>query len=168
MKQIPRGFTEANLLSWIQSTSSWQKNIKQSEICRPAKQVDVFFPMGMAMREGKFLCEKYWGNMTVVRNQDISEPLLSQIAPLPIWTGFSDEDKEGHFVDVIKGSDLANYSLFVQGEPNGDINENCVVVSRLGWYDVPCEGHYTYFCTLLRNPKFQIRGEYILDCALTH
>ena len=163
--------------------------IVNTEICND-EPVDVYFPWTMAMGEGQLHCEKYFGNMTIIRdlktwetlkavinkNWDIAdyyrlnglvmpsqEVLLSKniTDEVDFWTGFSDENIEGHFVDIIEGRNLTDYSIFGTGEPNGNRIENCLeIMTSQHWNDENCGSGSTFFCRLRQPPKFQMRGEF--------
>ena len=95
-----------------------------------------------------------------------------------LWVGYWDVKEEGHFVNVNTdnplGTEPDSYSNWygAHGEPNGDTEENCVVVqaSRGTWNDAPC-GEYIEKCGACRindAPRFQIRGEKKLSFKILH
>ena len=167
---------------------AWENLIQSSEICTDGFTLtDVFFPWNMGMRKGNYLCNKYMGNITIIENMKMWYALSSQMnhnwdinhyrsfnaldMPLPnnlskniseevdIWTGFSDIEIEGNFVDIVEANVSFNYSLFAKGEPNGKRRENCVEIrNKYGWNDDPCSVKKAFFCRMGQNPVFQIRG----------
>ena len=160
----------------------------QSEICTDANATDVFFPWSGGMEAGNLLCNNYKGNMTVIENFKMWQALSSKMnikwdvkdyysfngfatpskdilaknmtEDVSLWIGFSDEETEGHFVDIIEGKISFNYSLFAKGEPNGNRKENCVAKgAKYGWIDARCSRNNPFFCRMQQNPEFKIRGE---------
>ena len=88
----------------------------------------------------------------------LSKNITDEVA---VWTGFSDENIEGHFVDIIEGRNLTDYSIFGNGQPNGHRRENCLKIDRrYGWSDISCVSRHTFFCRIRQHPKFQMRGEF--------
>ena len=80
-----------------------------------------------------------------------------------MWAGWTDEQKEGTFVDPATGEILdlnGEYAPFKIGEPNGEEAENCIVKwtdennlekNKL-WVDISCNDE---FCS-----KFEIKSNY--------
>ena len=97
-------------MSWINNGILWKEQIKNSEICTPAKPVHVRIPWCMGMLKADELCGKYRGKMPIITNSQQQEEIFSMMefienAPdcsqgLYLWTGFSDEFSEGTFKDV--------------------------------------------------------------------
>ena len=142
--------------------------IGKTEICSNEEQIlDVLMPWNMGMREGQQLCEKYRGNMTVIKGLKMWETLMAKndswffnlydIANVGLWTGLSDEDFEGHFVDIVTGSRLNDDSMFAKGQPKGD--GNCLLIIDGKYYDGDCQWQFPFFCRLRQKPRFQLRGE---------
>ena len=136
------------------------------------------------MKDGQRLCEMYWGNMTIIKDVKMWKTLSSQIKKdwkmedyyrirgkdilssddlsknvSQLWSGFSDEDTEGVFVDIVEGTNFSDHLVFNEGEPNGGERENCVGLGENGAWDDQCNWKKPFLCTLSRSPRFQIRGE---------
>ena len=62
------------------------------------------------------MCEKYRGQMTIITSSKQQRELFLQLRHISkssdctwhneVWTGFSDKESEGNFVDVFDGRDL--------------------------------------------------------------
>lgn len=168
--------------SWIKPEAKWEKLIQNSEVCTGVGPKSILLPWCMKFDEAKLLCEKYRGHMTTIVSSNQQRELFSQVRNSlrstdctwhnEVWTGFSDEEEEGNFVDVIDGSVLdtiADFMPFFVGQPNGGSFENCAsadakVLSEKSWYDARCDDSILSFCTIYKNPLLQIRGEYFLTC----
>ena len=76
------------------------------------------------------------------------------------WTGFSDENDEGYYVDVNEGKAL-DFDPWAPGEPNGKSNENCAIAYKLTtvWYDAPCDYPLSSFCRIEKTPRLHLRGD---------
>jgi len=101
---------------------------------------------------------------------DLIVSLLKQSNTSEAWIGLHDRSKEGRYVWV-DGSTIP-FSEWLQGEPNGDTSENCIVQAKgnytQGWADrhcferkafvceVPVPGYTTYKLTFnLTEPQSQ-------------
>ena len=157
-------------MSWMKDKIEWENKIKSTEICSGSDPVDILLPWFLTMTEAKQLCEKYKGNPSVITSAEMRETLFSQMENIPelegcawpkcvAWTGFTDEEDEGAFVDINEGKAL-NFSPWSQGEPNGKQNENCGISNKLSpnWYDAPCENSYLSFCRMEGVSRFHLRG----------
>ena len=184
MQNIPykinfRDFKNNAMKSWFKQEANWEKLIQNSEVCSGVGPKSILLPWCMKLEEAKLLCEKYRGRMTIITSSKQQRELFLQLRQISqstdctwhneVWTGFSDEEEEGHFVDVIEGRDLdatVDNQPFFLGQPNGGSLENCAsadakVVSEQSWYDARCDDSILSFCTIDKNPLLQIRGEYI-------
>ena len=110
--------------------------------------------------------------------QDIKTYLVSMniSGPISIWTGFTDQIQENSFINKITGAPM-NMIFWKKGDPNGDINENCVTVSfdpdlDYEFRDTACSQMNQFFCDFKNKPLVSLRGEplpgikesnYILD-----
>ena len=76
------------------------------------------------------------------------------------WTGFSDEEEEGNFVDINEGKALS-FSPWALGAPNGKRKENCGISNKFSadWYDAPCGNSYLSFCEIEGMSRFHLRGD---------
>ena len=166
-----REFQAASVMSWIKRQTDWEKQIKFTEICTGSDPVDVLLPWFLTMGEAKHLCEKYKGKTSVITSAEMRETLFSQMDTIPelagcawpkcvAWTGFSDEDDEGNYVDANEGKAL-NFEPWAPGEPNGKTNENCGISYKLSpfWYDAPCENSYFSFCRIEETSRLHLRGD---------
>ncbi|KAL5015738.1 hypothetical protein ScPMuIL_005327 [Solemya velum] len=65
-----------------------------------------------------------------------------------IWIGLTDANIEGRWT-IFKTNQLAQYTGWSPGEPNGGINANCAVLwKRVGymWADENCHSHRAVLC----------------------
>ena len=172
-----RSFKTGNIQSWLKGASRWQKLIQHSEVCTGEGPKDVLLPWCLKFAEAKLLCEKYKGQMTIITSSELQRTLFLQLEHISeglectwhneVWTGFSDGEVEGHFVDVNEGRALdAMYDLnpFVLGQPNGGITENCAAAiaempNENSWFDGRCDDSILSFCKFDKNSHLQIRGE---------
>lgn len=165
-----RTFMTANVMSWIKGQWDWEKQIKNTEICTGSDPVDVIFPWFLTLEEAKHLCEKYKGRTSIITSAEMKEALFSQMDTIPqlagcawpncvAWTGFSDENDEGNYVDVNNGKGL-HFDPWAPGEPNGRTHENCGISYKLSsfWYDAPCENSYFSFCRIEDTTRLHLRG----------
>ena len=124
------------------------------------------------MVEAKQLCDKYTGEMTIVKTTKLQEEFFSQMKMAKViddcervlWTGFSDEAMEDNFVDVNQGrpiKELLDPIPFATSQPNGGNAENCVVAwtGNALWYDTRCHRTAVSFCKIDANPRLQMRGD---------
>ena len=85
-------------------------------------------PVKLGMRGGQHHCEKYSGNITVIKDSKMWDSHLAKyftttnIATTLVWTGYSDEASEGQFVDIVEGKKLTDELMFAEGQPSGDGN----------------------------------------------
>ena len=176
------------MVSWIGTKYEWQESIQGTDICNGAKPVDVRLPWCLGMMEAKHLCGKYRGKMTIITNSKMQEELFHKLeettdvhdcvkhktALKKIWTGFTDEEVEGQFVDVNDGTPFKNIldpMPFFPAQPDGEGGENCVSASiksnqpyEASWYDTYCDRPLASFCRINRIPRLQIRGKDYCAC----
>lgn len=65
-----------------------------------------------------------------------------------VWLGYSDIQKEGHYVTISNAEDLG-YQNWHKGEPNDwQKNEHCAAIhlQYAGWVDYHCTAKYNYIC----------------------
>ncbi|XP_052695336.1 perlucin-like protein [Crassostrea angulata] len=65
-----------------------------------------------------------------------------------VWLGYSDIQKEGHYVTMSNAEDLG-YQNWHKGEPNDwQKNEHCAAIhfQYAGWVDYHCTAKYNYIC----------------------
>ena len=159
----------------MKTKNDWQTKIQTTEICTGSDPEDILFPWPTTMTEGKHLCQKYRGKSTIITSAEMRVKLFSQMdkfkdlegCPWPkcvAWTGFSDEDEEGKFVDINEGKALS-FRPWALGAPNGKRKENCAISNKLSpdWYDAPCENSYLSFCKIEGISRFHLRGD---KCSL--
>ena len=80
-----------------------------------------------------------------------------------IWLAWNDRAVEGQFVSIYNMSsmlELSQYSDWDVGEPNGNENENCAVLSyKNAWNDIACsEDRIGVVCQLEEHQTFVLRG----------
>ena len=163
--------------------------IQRTEICNSADPVDIRLPWCLGMMEAKQLCEKFRGEMTIITSSKLQTELFIQLeettddrdcvrdkrALKKIWTGFTDEKREGHFVDINNGAPLISMLdplPFFHSAPDGGVGENCVTASiksnqpfKSSWYDTDCTRPLASFCRFDRIPRLQIRGGVNILCV---
>ena len=85
-----------------------------------------------------------------------------------LWTGFSDKETEGNFIDVNEGVYMEeNFDPFPMPNSgrNGGRAQNCASAWRASpyessWYDTECNRkNVASFCRIAKNPRLQMRGE---------
>lgn len=73
------------------------------------------------------------------------------------WIGLHDRSKEGRYVWV-DGSTIP-FSEWLQGEPNGDTSENCIVQAKgnytQGWADRHCFERKAFVCEVPVPGKYE-------------
>ena len=167
----------------MQTENRWHEVIQGAEICNRANTIDIRLPWCLGMMEAKQLCEKYRGEMTIITSSKMQKELFIQLEETTderdcvrdktsldkIWTGFTGEKREGHFVDINHGAPLINKLdplPFFHSNPDGGIAENCVTASiksnqpfKSSWYDTDCTRPLASFCRFDHIPRLQIRGE---------
>ena len=155
----------------METKNEWEIKIQTSEICTGSDPVNILLPWPMKMAEAKYLCLKYQGKPSVITSAEMRTNLFSQMDKIKeldgcawpkcvAWTGFSDEEEEGHFVDINEGKAL-NFRPWALGAPNGKRKENCGISNKLSpdWYDAPCENSYLSFCKIEGMSRFHLRGD---------
>ena len=169
------GYNSGNLVSWMKQEPQWHNLIRNVNICTDDNPVDVLLPWCLGMVEAKQLCNKYRGELTIITSSKLQNKLFSmqELSGTVdgcnrdwIWTGFSDEQLEGHFIDANNGipsDSLIDTVPFHPSQPNGERAENCVAAGKLlqydtSWYDTYCHGTRPFSCRMEKNPRVQIRG----------
>lgn len=83
----------------------------------------------------------------LVSEEDVIEAaLVAELLPQPMWLGASDVDSEDDWRWVT--GEPFDFTDWRSGEPNGELNENCLIVnwSGQGWNDALCAGTWSYVC----------------------
>ena len=156
----------------------WNNVMNSSDICYSIGSVHVLLPWCLGMHEAKQLCNKYRGHMTLVTSKEMQIKLFSLMEGISetvecfedvrLWTGFSDEEAEGHFVDAESGkaiTDIISPVPFRLSQPNGERSENCVAIAKnrpekFSWFDTDCyRKDIPLFCSIDNSPRIQIRGD---------
>ena len=137
----------------------------------------VLLPWCLGMPEAKQLCHKYRGRLAIITSSEFQKSLFTQLEGLTdtegclagdkIWTGFSDEEVEGHFVNLNNGEhvdDAVDPVPFFPSQPNGGNEENCAMAWNRhpyeeSWYDTYCARPLASFCKIDQSPRAQIRGK---------
>ena len=178
-------YIAGNMLPKMRDKSQWNKGIQNSEICTNKDPSDVLLPWCLNIHEGKQLCNKYKGHMTIITNSELQDKLLLLSKGISdakgclnefhnlVWTGFTDEEVEGNFIDINEGlpmNAMMDLLPFNPSEPNGERAENCVIAwdmegaqsqykYDISWYDTTCyRRDIPSFCKIDDNPRIQIRG----------
>lgn len=172
-------YNPGNLLSIIKDENQWSKEIKSSEICTSKDSVDVLLPWCLGMHEAKLLCNKFRGLMTIITSSELQSKLFASLKGISeavncfnsraVWTGFTDERVEDHFVDANEGTEMTTLMVdtlpFDLTQPNGEREQNCVAAwkndqDEVYWHDDYCHDRgIPSFCRLDTNPRVQIRGD---------
>jgi len=164
---------KGNVLNWDES--EWELNnfveeeMDEGGICDPYEPGFVIFPQGDNFTRAARLCAQMHSLMAVVRTEEDLNVMFAMAAkakendpdpPTYFWGGYTDEEREGHFVDVVKGDPPLKEPPWRPGEPNGDRIENCVEISYRdpAWNDVHCSRMSFSFCHFERSPSFKLRG----------
>ena len=166
------------MLSAINDKMLWNKVLNSSEICNSIGSVYVPLPWCLGMHEAKQLCNKYRGHMTIVTSTEMQTRLFAMMEGISetvdcivdwgLWTGFSDEQAEGHFVDAESGkavTDIISPVPYRLSQPNGERSENCLGTSKsqpekLSWFDTDCHRKdFPTICSIDNSPRIQIRGD---------
>ena len=146
-----RVYPAGNILSWTKGT--WYELMGKTEICSVEEQK----PREMSMQEGHNFCEKFRGNMTVIKDVKMWEDLNATIIPPygVVWTGFS-EDSKGQFVDIVSGTQVLHEQI------DESLGGKCLAISQSTSYvTLPCEWTLVPFiCRLPKIARFQMRGWY--------
>ena len=172
-----REYKELNLLGWVKTENEWLKLVQSTDVCTTAKPLHVLLPWCLGMPHAKQLCDKFRGQLAIVDGSDMQKDLFVKLkgvsdaegclADNKIWTGFSDEEDEGHFVDL-NNKQLLNELLepvpFFPTQPNGGEEENCAMAWNRhpyeeSWYDTYCARLLASFCKIDHSPRVQVRGE---------
>ena len=178
MALIFRQFETDMVQSWVKTEHEWQNVIRKTEVCSGTVPKDVHLPWCMGFKESKLMCEKYRGQITTITSSEVQKHIFDQLRETAnssvacdwqgVWTGFSDLEVEGHFIDANDGrtlDSLGDFDPFVIGQPNGDTKQNCAFADlelpydTKAWGDGPCADAIHSFCRMDYNPTLQIRGE---------
>ncbi|PSN50524.1 hypothetical protein C0J52_14357 [Blattella germanica] len=93
------------------------------------------------------------------------------------WVGFSDKDKEGHYVTVFNQTlEAAGYNTWMVGEPNGGVTQNCGLLfyngeGKYGLGDHDCNSTAWFICEIEDFLVFEIlnnRGKITINSTGNH
>ena len=112
------------------------------------------------------LCMALKGQINVIstkQNNDQIHTLMGTSQKCSsVWTGWWDEDIEGHMKSITSGKSLANQQCtpWEIGEPNGDVMENCAIMyeGSAKWNDIDCSSEHCIACQVPSTPIFVLRG----------
>ena len=171
-------YNPGNLLTMMKAKDQWYTQIKETEVCTSKEFTDILLPWCFGMHEALQLCRKYRGKMTITTSLELQKKLFSSLEGISdhvnclkedsFWTGFTDEQNEGYYVDVNEGylmDTLMKYKPFALSQPNGEREENCADSTKneqneIIWYDTLCHRKdIPSFCRIYDNSRIQIRGE---------
>ena len=167
-----RGNTNGDIVNWNEAEWSTKNIIVQTmdmnEICQTHKR-HILLQGRRTPNEHKVLCNSLNGTISTPGNTDDIEKLAEIIKMHPsghavkrFWTGWSDEEEEGVFINVDTGLPLSSSKEnWYPGEPNGGALENCIAVKNITgrMYDFPCHVNYHGLCYITSRPRMKIRGE---------
>ena len=113
------------------------------------------------------LCMALKGQINVIstktNNDQIKSLMESSKKCGSVWTGWWDEDIEGHMKSITSGNSLTNqqFAPWEIGEPNGDVMENCGILNQHSaeWNDIDCSSEYCVACQIPSTPIFVLRGK---------
>ena len=96
----------------------------------------------------EFCSNMFFSEIAVLSNNETAQEVIKEFTTSEcggwIFSGFTDRETEGVFVNTYTGESLG-WNNWVEGEPNNiGGNEDCAVydANRGGSYDVPCEDKY--------------------------
>ncbi|XP_065652260.1 uncharacterized protein LOC105843863 isoform X3 [Hydra vulgaris] len=101
-------------------------------------------------QDSNLSCLSYGGNLLSVADEAENLFVKNQLQDDTIknqkfWIGLNDQRDE----NIFEWSDNTPALIYnwIPNEPNNDKgNEDCVVASAVGWYDVPCNSQYGFIC----------------------
>ena len=99
------------------------------------------------------LCQKMnKGRMPIITNKEEIQKLMNWTSRIDssiqyIWTPYTDEEKESVWKSHYKDHDFSLYDSFLKGQPNGNRDQNCLILNERGLYDIECnDGISIYNC----------------------
>ncbi|XP_064101372.1 uncharacterized protein LOC135212016 [Macrobrachium nipponense] len=110
------------------------------------KQLFIFPNASVKFSDGKTLCSSFGGSLYVPQSL-IEIAVLKPLLTLPyMWTGLTDANREGIFVNSYTGS-LGLIPPWWVGEPNGGTRENCAALIPGGLLvDYQCDALMPVIC----------------------
>ena len=169
---------KGDLLSW--SPDKWKKSGSQwitveeekgENICKQSQTYRLAMPVALSIHEARDICEGKLGRGRIPQHNN-AESLQNFVdwfaktsngACSNIWTPYSDEAKEGKFVEMGTGVEAA-FLPWEKSQPNGGSGENFVTMiqksaSEVNYFDVdPTVGHTCSSCLLEKSLLLQLDG----------
>ena len=140
-----------------------------SSVCQSHALGIVLVPGNWNITAAQNLCMAFRGQINVISTKENNDQIHTLMASSQkcwsVWTGWWDENIEGHMESITSGKSLAN-KKFVPweiGEPNGDVIENCGVIYNYSakWNDLDCSLKVCVACHVPSTPIFVLRGNYL-------
>ena len=158
---------------WKTSGSQWiaVEEEKGVDICNQSKTYLLVMPVALSIHEARDICEGKLGGGKIPRH-DNAESLQKYVgwyvktcnsACTNIWTPYSDETKEGEFVEMDTGIE-APFLPWEKSQPNGGRGENFVQMvlksaSDFNYFDVDATVRHTCAsCLLNKSLLLQLDG----------
>ena len=162
---------KGNIVDWNNSqwdaTNMHKLEIKKSVLCKSNLGL-VLIPTNMTQQVSNQFCQKLNGNYFTLANDKRVNLALDMTKDKQrceiIWTGWTDELKEGNFYDVNNDSIALSTNNFHQPiwgakQPNGGKGQNCVEIWQGFFYDTECTRKLCGICDLPYSPVFKMRGK---------
>ena len=158
---------------WKTSGSQWiaVEEEKGIDICKQSKSYLLAIPVALSIHEARDICEGKLGRGRIPRhiNAQSLQNYVSWYAKTcngactNIWTPYSDEAKEGEFVEMGTG-EKAPFLPWEKSQPNGGRGENFAQMilksaSDVNYFDVDATvGHTCTSCLLDKSLLLQLDG----------
>ena len=139
----------------------------KTEVCFKGDKINLALPVKLPHGKAKQACENIARDVMVpVRNESELTSFVKFMKnkienPIQIWTPYSDQEKEGEFLNV---NDMTNLTvdLWGQNQPNGKRDENCIVIAP-SWVpkaftDLPCSYRIVSGCRRHTESRLKLRG----------
>ena len=165
---------KGNIVDWNNSewdaTNMHKLEINKSVLCK-SNLGPVLIPTRMPQKVSYQFCQKLNSDYFTLANDEkvnlAQEMMKDKQRCDGIWTGWTDELKEGNFYDVNNDSiELSttnfNKPIWAAYEPNGGTESNCVsfgVWQSGSFGDVQCSKRFCGICDLPYFPVFKMRGQ---------
>ena len=108
-------------------------------------------------------CEEMGAYLVEPRTVELSNLVKSFTFSTRFYIGLTDVTEDGTFVWQSDG-ELVSYTDWLVDQPNGGINQNCVMLKRYpgGWNDASCDLLRPYVCQAPKRKSFTIIIELII------
>ena len=162
-----------DLVDW--KTATWDARgmevvqVERQEVCSKNmfKGIKVFDVARMSFEDGWHFISILGGELVVPDNNETYSKILEvfdssielrEKCGKIFFTGFTDKEVEGNFINVVTGEPLT-WDNWAQGQPdNFGGNENCVELKSGRLNDVSCDSIYCPIMKIENSPTFELRG----------